>query len=92
MVDRWEAKDALFVVCTLADMRLHRVEERWGYRDGNWCTLAHICKCTDDHVYLPKLLPYLFTEALAVGATDEAQSYLAPTLASSWEDLVAYLG
>ena len=43
-------------------------------------------------MYLPKLLPYLFAEALAVGAMDEAQSYLAPALASSWEDLVAYLG
>ena len=92
LVDKWSAQDSLEVVCTLDDMRLHRVQRRLGYREGVWCTLAHICTCTDDHVYIPKLLPYLFAEALAVGAMEEARSYLSPSLASAWEDLLAYVG
>ena len=84
--------DQWLVTRAYMDMRKHRRQTRWGYRDGIFCTLAHTFQCFDAHTYIATLVPYLFAEALLVGDAEEARSYLSPDLAAQWTALRAYVG
>ncbi len=93
VVDEWRQQEmSIEVVCTHMDMKRHVSTARMGYQEGNWCTLEHRVICTDEHTYIPRLIPYLFAEALAVGALDEARSYLTDALALEFEPLLSYIG
>ncbi len=82
----------LHVICKVADMKAHSIEENWGYVNGNWCRYEHMVISTDEHVYIPKLIPWLWLEALAVEAWDEARSYLCGELLADWQELLQYVG
>lgn len=82
----------LHVICTVADMKGHSIEDSWGYVNGNWCRYEHMVISTDEHVYIPKLIPWLWLEALAVEAWDEARSYLCGELLADWQELLQYVG
>lgn len=84
--DQWVA------TCAYADMRRHTRTTQYGYRDGVFCTLAHTFACKSAHTYIPKLRPFLFAEALAIQDTQEALSYLSPSLRTDWSALSSYLG
>ena len=91
-VDEYALGDTLEVVCTLEDMRRHTIRTTWGYRGADFCTLAQSFTCANAHTYTPKLVPYLFAEALAAGDREEARGYLTAELAASLDALLGYVG
>ena len=91
-VERFAMSDRLEVVCTYADMKGHTRTQVFGYREGAFCMLAQTFTCTRAHIYTEDWAPYLFAEALAVGDTEEAKTYLSEELQVRFSDLLRYLG
>ena len=91
-VDEFAIGDELEVVCTFEDMKKHTRRSVYGYRGADFCLYAHTFSCANAHTYIDTLVPYLFAEALCVGATDEARGYLSADLADDFDMLLDYIG
>ena len=91
-VDDYSIDERLTVKCTFADMKRHIRQRVYGYVDGQFGLIEQSFTCASAHAYIPMLTPYLFAEALLVGAEDEAQGYLCEELLRDYHALREYVG
>lgn len=80
-------REGIETIDVVEDMRLHEIRTIYHGED-----ISRIYRATSPHVYVESMIGYLFLESYMLGYDEEARSYLSPTIAPMYEDIITLLG